>query len=55
MFTYIDSLKDIKRQSTPGPEVMKLFSCSTHLRSKFIVLINVKMTTIVGILTSISG
>ena len=37
-----------------GPEVMKLFSCSTQLSTKFILLINVKMPTIVGILTFIS-
>ena len=37
-----------------GPEVIKLFSCSTQLRPKFILLINVKMPTIVGILTFIS-
>ena len=35
----------------PGPQVIKLFSCSTQLRLKFILLINVKMPTIVGILT----
>ena len=39
---------------TPGPEVIKLFSCSTQLSTKFILLINVKMQTIVGILTFIS-
>ena len=33
------------------PQVIKLFSCSTQLRLKFIMLINVKMPTIVGILT----
>ena len=38
----------------PGPEVIKLFSCSTQLSLKFILLINVKMPTIVGILTFIS-
>ena len=37
-----------------GPEVIKLFSCSTQLSAKFILLINVKMPTIVGILTFIS-
>ena len=36
------------------PEVIKLFSCSTQLSMKFILLINVKMPTIVGILTFIS-
>ena len=38
----------------PGPEVIKLFSFSTKLSMKFILLINVKMPTIVGILTFIS-
>ena len=37
-----------------GFEVIKLFSCSTQLYTKFILLINVKMPTIVGILTFIS-
>ena len=36
---------------SPGPEVIKLFSCSTQLSMKFSPLINVKMPTIVGILT----
>ena len=35
----------------PGPEVIKLFSCSTQPRMKFFLLINVKMPTIFGILT----
>ena len=38
----------------PGPEVIKKISCSTQLSMKFILPINVKMPTIVGILTSIS-
>ena len=38
----------------PGLEVIKLFSCSTQLSMKFIMLINVKMPTIVGILIFIS-
>ena len=37
-----------------GPEVIKLFSYSTQLSMKFLLLINVKMPTIVGILTFIS-
>ena len=37
----------------PGLEVIKLFSCSTQLSTKFILPINVKMSTI-GILTFIS-
>ena len=40
--------------SRPGSELIKLFSCSTQLSTKFILLINVKMPTIVGILTFIS-
>ena len=36
---------------SPDPEVIKLFSCLTLLSMKFILLINVKMSTIVGILT----
>ena len=36
------------------PEVIKKKSCSTQLSTKFILLINVKMPTIVGILTFIS-
>ena len=36
------------------PEVVKPFPCSTQLSTKFIRLINVKMPTIVGILTFIS-
>ena len=39
----------------PGPEAIKLFSCSTQLSMKFPPLINVKMPTIVGILTCMSG
>ena len=38
-----------------GPEVIKLFSCSTQLSMKFSLLINVKMPTIVGILTCMRG
>ena len=38
----------------PGPEFIKLFSYSTKLSTKFILLINVKMPTIVSILTFIS-
>ena len=38
----------------PDPEVIEHFSYSTQLSTKFILLINVKMPTIVGILTFIS-
>ena len=37
-----------------GPKAIKLFSLSTQLSKKFILLINVKMLTIVGILTFIN-
>ena len=36
------------------PKVIKLCSCSTQLSTKFILLINVEMPTIVGILTFIA-
>ena len=38
----------------PGAEVIKHFSCSTQLSMKFIILINVRMSSIVSILTLIS-
>ena len=40
-----------ERLDIDWPEVIKLFSCSTQLSMEFILLINVKMPTIVGILT----
>ena len=36
------------------PQGYKTFLCATQLSTKFILLINVKMSTIVGILTFIS-
>ena len=36
------------------PKVIKHFSCPTQLSIEFIMLINVEMSTIVGILTFIS-
>ena len=39
---------------SPGPEVIKLFSCSTQLSMNFFMLINVKMPTIVAILAFMS-
>ena len=38
----------------PGPEVIKLFSCSTQLSIKYFLIINDKIPTIVGILTFLS-
>ena len=54
LFVFYPALKMKGDKQWPGPEVIKLFSCSTQLRSKFILLINVKMPTINGILTFIS-
>ena len=42
------------RHERTGPEVIELYPCSTKLSTKFILLKNVKMPTIVGILTFIS-
>ena len=49
-----DALSCSLTRGYPGPEVIKLFSYSTQLSMKFILLINVKMPTIVDILTFIS-
>ena len=35
-----------KGSDTPSPEVIKLFSCSTLLSTKFVLLINLKLLTI---------
>ena len=43
-----------KVDCSSGPKIIKLFSCSTELSMKFFLLINVKMPTIVGILTFMS-
>ena len=43
------------RSLISGLKVIKLFSCSPQLSMKFFLLINVKMPTIVGILTFMSG
>ena len=48
------NLSKFTKEFQPGPEVIKLFSYSTQLSKKFILLINVKMPTVVGILTFIS-
>ena len=53
-----DRVRDQKwyrRNRNTRPEVIKLFPCSTQLSTKFILLINVKMPTTVGILTFISS
>ena len=43
-----------QERTNPWPQGYNLFSCSAQLRLKFILLINVKMPTIVGILTFMS-
>ena len=40
---------------SPSPEVIKLFSCSIQLSMNFFLIIYVKIPTIVGILTFMSG
>ena len=52
--SFITSRPGLAIHPAPGPEVIKLFSCSTQLSMKFFLLINVKMPTIVGILTFMS-
>ena len=44
-------MKKCASKQKPGPEVVKLFPCSFQLSMKFILLINGKMPTVVGILT----
>ena len=51
---YFTVEKNAKNLHSPGPEIIKRFSCSTQLSMKFFRLINVKMPTIVGILTFMS-
>ena len=46
-------ISELKFDKT-GPEVIKKISSSTQLSMKFFLLINVKMPTIVGILTFMS-
>ena len=41
-------------KASTGPEVIKLFPCSTQLNMIFFLLINLKMPTYVGILTFMS-
>ena len=47
--------QSVDKKMTSGPEVIKLFTYSTQLSMDFSMLINVKMPTIVGILTFMSG
>ena len=47
-------IRGVSRYLFSGPEVIKLFSCSTQLSMKFSLLINMKMPTKVGIFIFIS-
>ena len=50
------SVVEFLKHRKPNQETIKLFSCSTQLRVKFILLINVNMpTAIVGTLTFTCG
>ena len=51
---FLHSISSFGNSVDLGPEVIKLFSCSTQLNIKFIMLINVKKPTIVGILIFMS-
>ena len=52
----ISSLCQSRFIEFPGPKVIKLFPCSTQLRMKFFLLINVRMPFMsIGILTFMSG
>ena len=47
-------MKKLSEANEVLAQVIKVFSCSTQLRTKFMLLTNVKMPTIVGILSFIS-
>ena len=51
---HVCMFKKLYRDRITWLEVIKLFPCSTQLSTKFVLLINVQMPTIVGILTYIS-
>ena len=51
--TYLSLTKYVFSEK-PGPEFIELFSCSTQLSTKIILLKNVKMPATVGISTFIS-
>ena len=55
LFTFLSADISLQFERRCGPEVIKLFSCSTELSKKFFLLISVKMPTIIGILTFMSG
>ena len=44
----------MQNDKNTGPEIIKLFSCSTQLSMKFILLMYIKMPTVDGVLTFMS-
>ena len=52
--TYQNIMLQVWLLCFPGPEVIKLFSYSTQLSTKFILLINVKMPTILRFMSRIN-
>ena len=48
------SLLQNMETKSPGPDIIKLFSCSSQLSMKFSLLINMKMPTTAGIFIFIS-
>ena len=54
IFMYFKFEIHLAQEVKTGPEVMKHFTYSIQRSTKFILLINFKMPTIVGILTFIS-
>ena len=53
--THTDRIANLMFYTMSGPEVIQLFSCSSQMSMKISLLINVKMPTIVGILTFMIG
>ena len=47
--TFSQTHNCLSSEKRSGPEVIKLFSCSTQLSMKFSLLINMKMPTLFGI------
>ena len=48
-FKVLANIENTSFKIASGPEVIKLFSCTTQLSMKFVLLINVKMPTFVFI------
>ena len=50
----LDFVASEQQRSRPGCKVIKHYSCSTQMSMKFIMLINIKLPTTVGILIFMS-